>query len=254
PSIATYPVLKGEFRIVYPEATRGFFQNLTSFLKVYIGNGVVFMPRLLIKYFLIPSALFVPLFSIYGLFKFESKWKWVLLLNCLMLVFLYNVHYGYGWPQYGARYYYSGFVSLVILATIAFKYLIETLKNKNLAFYFLVLILCTHFIFSFLSIISYSNRFKMQLAIMEDINNSCPDNSIVLLNEPEDIGIDFGYSGEVKRNPFMETSRLITINGWWLNLDQIKSNFPNRYICHYNFGIFYDVLEKITGIEENMFL
>jgi 4-amino-4-deoxy-L-arabinose transferase-like glycosyltransferase len=247
PGITTYPVIGYEFRIVDPGA-QGFFGNLINVTKGYMKMGLIYLPRLLLKYLLIPSALFIPLFSIFGAFKFNSKWKWVLVLHLLMLILLYNFHPGYGWPQYGARHYYSGFVSLAILATTAVQYLIETVKSKKLIFYLLALVLCTHAIFSFLAIISYSDRFKIQLAIREDIVNSCPENSIVILNLPKNIKIDYVNLGDAERNPFMEGPQLIMKNDKSLDLDQIQSNFPDRSICHYNFSILYEVLKAINRI------
>jgi len=243
-SLATYPIVSGEFRITDPHA-KGLFQNLISVSKGYILNGFENIPKLLVRYLLIPSALFIPIFAIFGFFKFKSKWKWVLLLNFLMLIFLYNFHYGYGWPQYGARYYYSGFISLVIPATITFKHLIKLLKNKKLIFYLLTLVLFTHFVFSLIAIRQYSYRFKIMMAIDEDIKNNCQDNSIVILNtkvlkrdKPKCMRrVNFLALGDAKRNPFMNTSRLITINDGHLDLYQIKSHFPNHSFYFYNYNI-----------------
>lgn len=249
-SIAAYPAFKTDFPILIQD-TGGVFQSLVTRLKVYITSGFHNIPTLLIRFLLIPSALFIPLFAIFGFFKFKSKWKWVLLSNCLMLIFLYNVHNTTGWPQYGARYYYSGFISLVIPATIAFKHLIEMLKNKNLIFYFLTLVLCTHCIFSLIAVREYSYRFKIRLAIDKDIKNKYPENSIIILN-PKAVEnpvksnclriasfVDLG--GEM-RNPFMNTStsRLITLNYRRLDLNQIKSHFLNHSIYYYDYGILDD--------------
>lgn len=243
-SIATYPIVTGEFKVVDPH-TEGFFDNLKSISISYVKNGVEWIPELLFRYFLIPTALFVPLFAIFGFFKFKSKWKWILILNFLMLIFFYNFHAGYGWPQYGARYYYSGFISLVILATVGFKYFFEMLKNKSQIMHLVIIVFCTHLVFSFIAISQYSDRFKIRLAISEDIINSCPDNSIVILGEKIDNTVkpncfrtpSFVDFIDAKRNLFMNTSRLITLNDRHLDLHQIKSNFPNHSICYYDYDI-----------------
>lgn len=248
-SIAAYDAFEHDFPIVYQDIvyqdTGGLFQSLITRFKDYIASGFDNIPVLLLRYLLIPSAVFIPLFAIYGFSKFKSKWKWVLLLHFLMLIFLYNIQNTTGWPQYGARYYYSGFISLVIPATIAFKHLIETLKNKKLIFYFLTLVLCTHCVFSLIAVKEYySNRFKISMAINEDIRNNYPEDSIVILNseavEKTVKPVPFVSLGHAKRNPFMNTSRLITKNNRRLDLDQIKLHFPNHSIYYYDFGILDD--------------
>ena len=42
--------------------------------------------------------------------------------------------------------------------------------------------------------------------------------------------------GGNKRNMFMNPSRLITLNDRHLDLDQIKSHFPNHSICYYDYS------------------
>jgi hypothetical protein len=159
-----------------------------------------------------------------------------------------------GWPQYGARYYYSGFVSLVILATVGFKYFIEMLKNKERVLYLFTAVLCIHVMFSFIAIREYSQRFKIRLAFSEEICNNCPDNSIVILNKKHDDTLKskcfrkspFVILSDTKRNPFMNASRLIVLNNRHLDLQKIKSNFPNRSICYYN----YSVLNELQSFDE----
>ena len=244
-SIATYPIVHGEFRIVDPNAS-GFFQNVFRILTGYINNGIKYIPILFYKRFILQTGFFIPLLSILGFFFFKSKWKWILMLNFLMLVVFYNFHRGLGFPLYGARYYYSGFFSLAILATISFKQLIEKFKNKSHVLYFLTFVLCTHIFFSFILIDSYSYRFKIKLKLIEDIKKSCPDDSIVILDwknnnsaksdcvRPLSV-LDLGTE---KRNMFMKPSRLMTsINDPHLDLPKIKSYFPNHSICYYNYRI-----------------
>ena len=251
-TIATYPIVAGEFRVVDPH-TAGFFENLKSISISYIRNGVHCIPRLLLKYLLIYAAIFVPVFAVFGMFKFKSKWKWVLVLNFLMLILFYNFHRGLGWPLYGARYYYSGFVSLVILATIFFKYLIEKFQNRSRIFYLLMFVLCVHVVFSVIAINEYSYRFKTKLAIIEDIASQCQDNSIVVLDTKMNNSvtpscyreISFMDLGSERRNMLMNTSRLITINDRHLDLNQIKSHFPNHSICYYD----YSVLNKLLSYD-----
>jgi Dolichyl-phosphate-mannose-protein mannosyltransferase len=249
-TIAVYPVASGEFKVIDPHST-GIISNIISISNSYIANGIKYLPKLLSIYLLVPCALFVPLFAIFGVFNFRSKWKWVLLLNYVMLILMYNFHPGFGWPSYGSRYYYSGFVSLVVLATVAFKQLIEMLKNKKLIYHFLALVLCTHLIFSATEIWAYSYRFKIWTEIREDLINTCPAGSIVILNNPTALShsnsnplriANFVDLVDAQRNPFMDTSRLIAIKDEHLyipplNLSEIKSNFPNHSICYYNFDI-----------------
>jgi len=247
-SIATYPIVKGEFRVVDSNST-GVLSNLVSISHGYIDNAINHIPKLLIRYLLVPCAFFIPLAGIFGIFKFRSKWKWILLSNCLMLILLYNFHYGLGWPSYGARYYYSGFVSMAALAAVGSKRLIELLGNEKLIYHFFALILCMHVVFSATAIWHYSYRFNLWEDIREDIVNHCPENSIVILMNPSSYKpsnsdplciASFVDLVDAQRNPFMEKIRLIAIKDEHLhipplNLNEIKSNFPNHSICYYNF-------------------
>ncbi|MEW6600302.1 MAG: glycosyltransferase family 39 protein, partial [Nitrospirota bacterium] len=266
-SIATYPIVEGEFKIVDPDAN-GFFQNLRSISKEYFMNGIKYIPGLLTQYLLIPAGLFVPLLAIFGFFKFRSPWKWVLISNYLMLILFYNFHHGYGWPLYGARYYYSGFFSMVVFAVISSKIIIETLKNKAYVFYLLTFVLGVHIILTFTLFNEYSYRFDIRKSFREEVKRECPDNSIIVLSRNNTFNTlssekacqnyDFRTTGkdkispvanermckskvkfvnadDEKRNPFMSSSQLITINDKYLNLEQIRSDFPNRSICIYEY-------------------
>ena len=122
-------------------------------------------------------------------------------------------------------------------------------KNKKLIFYFLTLVLCTHCVFSLIAVREYSYRFKIRLAIEEDIKNKYPENSIIILNpkavenpvKPNCLRIaSFVDLEDAMRNPFMNTSRLITLNDRRLDLNQIKSHFPNHSIYYYDYGILDD--------------
>ena len=107
-----------------------------------------------------------------------------------MIVLFYNFHQGAGWAQYGVRYYYSGFSSLVVLAVAAFKNLFDWLGNKRRILYVLSFVLCVHVLFSFFAIREYSDRFKIKLAINSDIRKECPDESIVILDPERGYEID----------------------------------------------------------------
>lgn len=249
-TIAVYPVVNGEFKVIDPHST-GVLSNLISISSSYVANGIKNLPKLLTRYLLVPCAFFVPLFAVFGVFKFRSKWRWVLLSNFVLLILLYNFHPGLGWPSYGARYYYSGFVSLVVLATIASKQLIEVLNDRKLIYHFIAYVLCVHLIFSVTAIWTYSYRFKLFMEIREDLFKTCPVDSIVILNNPTSLkpsnsnplriaNFDFVDLVDVQRNPFMDPSRLIAIKDKHikippLNLSEIKSNFPTHSICYYNF-------------------
>jgi len=202
---------------------------------------------LIYKYLLIHTGAFIPLFAIFGLFFFDSKWKWILILNFLMLIIFYNFNGGLGWPQYGARYYYSGYVSLAVLATTALKHLIEKINSKNYVMYLLTFGLCVHILLSVNLFKDYAFRFKVKLAIIEDIRNSCQDHSIVILDPNIKIknstiksnclhNVSLLDLGSEKRNMFMNTSQLMAYrNDKSLNLSQLKSYFPTRSICYYNY-------------------
>lgn len=249
-TIAPYPVFENEFRIIDPNADN-FIQNVFSITRGYINNGIENIPTLFYRYFLIHTGVFIPFFAIFGLFFFKSKWKWILVFNFLMLVIFYNFVGGLGWPQYGARYYYSGFFSLALLSTVFLKEIIEKFKSKNYTVYLLTFVLCIHFLFSINLINDYSYGCKVKLAITEDIKKKCQDNSIVILdmkdNNPTKPDcsrkLSFFRLGSEKRNMFMNTSQLITtIEDPYLDLPKIKAYFPNHSICYYNYGTLNELL------------
>ena len=104
----------------------------------------------------------------------------------------------------------------------------------------------------------YAYRSKTKLAIIQDIESKCQNNSIIILDKENKLKEIQNYAkadcyrdiyllnlyGE-KRNMFMNTSRLITLNDRHLDLDQIKSHFPNHSICYYD----YSVLNKLLSYD-----
>ena len=244
--LTPYPVLETDFRLVMPGA-EGFIHNLYLVLHNYIYFGLAYIPRLLYRYLLIPGAVFIPLLAIWGFYCFESRWRWIFLAHFGALVFLYAFHQEYGWPQYGARYYYVGFCSLSVLATGAIKHCISRMESKKTIFCAVSLIFCCHFLFTSAALSEYAFRFKIKTAIINDISEICPDECIVILDKTK-------YSeknsrilrttafvdlyGE-KRNPFMDPSKLIITKGEG-HLEQIKRDFPDRSTCTYQ----YDILKQ----------
>ncbi len=243
-SIATYPIATGEFKVVDPNAT-GFFGNLASIILDYIGNGIDSIPPLLIDHFLIPTALFIPIAALFGLFVFKDKWRWVLLANFAMLVLLSNFHPGTGWPQYGARYYYSGYFAVIIFATAALRWLFMRLKQQDLKFHLIVLLLITHSAFSIVAIWDYSYRFNVVSLVSHDIETQCDNNSLVLLNKRA-VGrrnsellrqVNYVDLSDFKRNPFMDESRLVTKYSGSAELRELMSYFPEHSVCLYSYDV-----------------
>ena len=248
-SIATYPIVKGEFKVVDSGAA-GFFDNLTRILNFYFGNALDSIPDLLGQFFFIPTALFIPIFALFGFVRWQSRWKWVLLVNLLLLILLYNFHPGTGWPQYGARYYYSGFFSVVVVATMALRGLIQRLRDRNMVVCLLILIFSTHIAFSSTAIWQYSHRFNIVSDVWADIASSCQEqDSIVILNKrafkkfmhrrgsSKLEGVEFIGLSDFRRNPFMDTSRLIMKNSSRLDLGNLRARFPDHSLCFYDYNV-----------------
>jgi 4-amino-4-deoxy-L-arabinose transferase-like glycosyltransferase len=242
-SLGLFPVVTSSFRIVDP-AAQGLVQNVVNIANDYYHNGVKFIPMFLGKYLLIPSGLFILLLGIVGIWKFKSKWKWLLIANFLMLIFFYNFHRGFSWPSYGARYYYSGFGSLVVLGTFGFKKVVEVLESRSVVLFLLSLILCTNMVFGTILFHKYSDRFKIKLGILENIASQCFSSDIVILDpkgkkpgrrtcrrKVEDWEIDLGSE---KRNMFMNGPRLLMDIGD-KDLEEILGDFPNNSICVYKY-------------------
>ncbi len=243
-SIATYPITEGEFKVIDPRAT-GFVQNLYSIVNSYLDNGIESIPPLLGSHFLIPAALLIPVAALIGVFLFKSNWRWVLLTNILMLISLYNFHPGTGWPQYGARYYYSGFFATVFFATVAIRQASIRLDNLNIKYYSLLLILTIHLVFSVVAIWEYSYRFTVVSRVWDEISQKCPNKSIVLLNTRA-AGrrnsnllrkVNFVDLSDFRRNPFMSGPRFVIKLDRPLVIRKLNADFPEHTICFYNFDV-----------------
>ena len=96
-----------------------------------------------------------------------------------------------------------------------------------------------------MAIREYSYRFKIRLNFSEDIISNCPDKCLVILSRKVDNVVkskcfrklNFLNLTDAKRNLFMNTSRLITLNDRHFDLHQIQSNFPNHSICFYEYSV-----------------
>jgi hypothetical protein len=264
-SIATYPVIEREFRIVDPAAT-GFFHNVRSIASGYLENGVVYIPKLLGRYFLFPTGIFLPILAIFGAFKFKSKWKWVLICHFLMLIAFYNFHSGLGWPQYGARYYYPGFFSLGILGAFSLKYFLQMSGNKKYVLYALTLLVTINCTLAYIYIEQYSYRFKIRLALSQDARDACSEKNIIVFGERS--GSDWKNNclrktnlvyvelRDIKRNFFLDTNQLFIENTQVKKLmggrvtnnvsDHFRANFPEYTIC-FHYGSIYDKLKHYAN-------
>jgi hypothetical protein len=249
-SISTYPVLDGELQILKAH-TGSSVQNFINSLTWYLKSGMSNIPVLLYKYFLQVTGFFIPLFAVFGIFKMESKWKWVLSGHFGLLVLFYNFHPGLGWPYYGARYWYSGLSSVVILGMFGFVSFFEFVKNSSYRFYLVGSLVCINVVFGIVFFNEYSRRFHIKSEIIADIQTTCAENSIVVLDfenasvVKDTCGpyVSFIDVGGERRNMFMDGSRLICyLNDSNVDLFQIRRDFPTHDICHYDYSILSNLL------------
>jgi hypothetical protein len=261
-SIATYPVVDREFRIVDPEA-QAFFENVRSIASGYLENGLQYIPKLLGTYFFVPTGFFVSIFAVFGAFKFKSHWKWIFISHFLLLIVLYNFHTGDGWPQYGTRYYYTGFFSVVILAIVGFKFFFRMFHRKEFVYYALIIVLCVNCCICYHLIDEYSYRFNIRLALEEDALEQCSGKNIVVFGERRrkmyhnscirETDLSFVELRDFKRNFFMsknhlfiEESELEKVLGGALDenaVDRFLFNFPGYSICFHYDSVF-DKLQR----------
>jgi len=248
--IAVYPIARGEFVIKAGHA-QGVVQNLIDVVRFYYRNAIACIPRLLGTHLLVPTGFFIPLAAIFGVWRFKSGWRWVLSANFFLLVLMYNFHPGLGWPQYGARYYYSGFFAMVFLATAALRHFFSRWGSGVLGYYAVVVVFTIQAVFSVTTIWEYSHRFKVSAMVWEDIERHCPKNSIVLLDRlavnPRNSALlseaNYLSLNDFRRNPFLNGPRLITKKNRKLPPGLLRSQFPQRTICTYGF----DVLREKPG-------
>lgn len=246
-SIATYPIVEGEFKVVDPESS-GWLDNLVSIIGDYVSNGVEIIPLLLGEYLLIPAALFIPIAALVGVFVFRGPWRWLLLANVALLILLYNFHPGWGWPQYGARYYYSGFFALCFFAVAALRQLFQQIGSRQVCYAVLVVVLMAHTVFSVVAIWEYAYRFTVVEMVRDDIERECGEGDLVLLNTSaaSDANsallqqVNFFDLIDMRRNPFMDETRLVTRFPGQSGVRQLRADFPDHDICFYN----YDVLRE----------
>lgn len=245
--IAVYPIARGEF-VIKAGRSLGVVENLFNVARFYYRNGIACIPQLLGTHLLIPTGFFIPLAAVFGLWGFKSIWRWVLLANFCLLVLMYNFHPGLGWPQYGARYYYSGFFAMVFLATAAFRQFCSRWDSGNLGYYAVIVVFAIQGMFSVTAIWEYSHRFKVAAMVWEDIEKRCPPSSIVLLDRlavsPRNSSLlaeaNYLSLNDFRRNPFLNGPRLITKKNRKLPPDLLRSQFPGRSICTYGFDVLAD--------------
>jgi hypothetical protein len=252
-SIAKYPIVEREFKIHDPDAVN-FFENLSSIANSYYRNGVKWIPRLIWRYFIPYTCFIIPLLGMFGVLQFKSKWKWVLACNFLLLIFLYNFHSKHGWPQYGARYYYSGFFSVVFFSTVCLKKAIESVDKSGFAFYVLTLIFLVNCVVSFAFMKEFAFRIDIKQNIIRNIQSKCKNGSIVVLHLDKaqlDNGecyhrVPYIDIGSEKRNMFFDQNQLFIENDHpLLDLSKFSSNFPDYTICHYR----YEILPELLSVE-----
>ncbi|SDM85844.1 Dolichyl-phosphate-mannose-protein mannosyltransferase [Geoalkalibacter ferrihydriticus] len=242
-SIATYPIVEGEFKVVDRQAT-SFIENLLGIAEFYWINAKESLPPLFGKHFLLPTAILTPLFALVGVFRWKSGWKWVLLANFALLVLLYNFHPGTGWPQYGARYYYSGYFAVVVLAVCGLRGILNRIGTSAAVYAFAAMLLL-HGAFSATAIWQYEHRFEVVMDIWQDIERACPgEQTLVLLDKrsslyrsPKLAAVRFVDLSDFHRNPFMDPSRLHLKHFRRLNPREVRENFPDHTPCIYRYDI-----------------
>lgn len=231
-AVSTYPIKDFEFKLVYQEA-HGFWHNVLLLAKGYAASVTAYMLPLLGRYFVHAMLYVLPLLAALGLVWGKKSRRWLFAGHLALLVLAYNMHPSLGWPIYGARYYYPGLASLGLLAALGIAHL-ERWPGRKLAACLIAAACAWQVTGAVGRIRRYAGRFATFLAMQEDMRHTCAAGTIVVLSRdhPAWQGFaDFIMPGDLKRNPFPPTDRLVLqatddIRG-------IQRQFPAYDLCVY---------------------
>lgn len=227
-----YPAITLEMLIIVPGADTT-YENILLVLGAYMTSFKEFTLTGLYKYFLVKSSFFLPLMSAAGFFLAPRNIKCLLAGNFALLVMLYVLHPSIGWPQYGARYYYSGLTSVVLLASYVLSSAVSS-RRRRIVLAAVGLIMLVQLACVYTSLSEYAGRFRVVSSVWKDIEESCPEKSFVLLH-PYNFSKtnEFLRHEDFKRNPFLNGSRLLTTYGY--KITSVMKNHTDYSVCDYEF-------------------
>ena len=244
-SISTYPILDSEFKLIHADAislsdnVRMLAESYLSSLKdhawpllryAFIGHMGMALPALAALAFVRRSAFFWPIFF---------------LSHLMLIIALYNFHHSYGWPQYGARYYYPLLADIVPLAAFG----IQTLRDRCFrgdfsrrrwvrygGVFLLVFVVATQLSDHKRRLNEYARRFQFVERTKRHIEQTCADYSIVVLDPriwdyskvPKFVNMT-----DFQRNMFRDDHRWVVLGD--LNCKAVQDVFPRMPLCFYDF-------------------
>lgn len=241
-ALSTYPVTGGEFKL-FAGAELSFADNFTAIADDYVRRLVHEGEVLWGRYFVWPAGVLVPLLALAAILlrAGDRGWRIALAFHFVAVVLLYNFHGMPSpvptWPQYGARYWYSGFGAIVILAMLALVELQrrhEKLATPRHAAIGLGVILALQLAIGVSLFHGYAQRFELQAAISRDIERACPGKRLVILDIPVRSRLPvFVRPEDFKRNPFFAGERLFVIG---TPEPSLVRALPGYTTCRYGFA------------------
>jgi hypothetical protein len=242
-ALSTYPVVDGEFRIIAGEHL-GFIENVTTIADEYVRRFVYQAKVLAVPYFVWPAGITIPLLAMAALFlrAGDRTWRLVLWVHFVVVVLLYNFHGVRSpvptWPLYGARYWYSGFGALVVLAAMTMRAVAERpwgqrLAQPRIARALVGVAVAANIAIGVPLFREYSERFDVVFAVQRDIERTCPGKRIVGLELPGRAAMPtFVRASDFKRNPFFTGEKLYV---YGVPTPEIVRAFPGYTACYYDF-------------------
>jgi hypothetical protein len=223
-ALSTYPVLDAEFRLVAAEDL-GFFENAGAIADEYVRRLVLQGEVLWGRYFLWPAGVVVPILAL-GAIVFragERRWRIALAAHFVIVVLLYNFHGMQSsiptWPQYGARYWFSGFGAILLLAAMSMQGIVRRVRDHEripanwrtprTGHVLVGLVVGIQIAAGIPLFHEYARRFDVVFAIQRDIAATCPGKRVVVLDLPQrPLLPDFVRAADLRRNPFLDGDRL----------------------------------------------
>lgn len=239
-ALSTYPVLGGEFKLSVGELTG--LDNAAAVADEYVRRLVLEGGEVLLgRYFVWPAGVVVPVLALGAILlrSGDRSWRIALAFHFIVVVLLYNFHGMPSpvptWPQYGARYWYSGFGAVVILAMLALDDLSKRMNATRRTGTIVVgVILAVQLAIGADLFRAYAHRFELQAEIGRDLELACPGKRLVVLDLPIHPHLPtFVRTEDFKRNPFLAGDCLFVIG---TPSPALTRALPGYTTCRYDFA------------------
>lgn len=232
-ALAGYPLWEKEFTV----NPRG-----ASIWANYLQNGRKFFGLLLGRYFLSPLGAGAIALCLAGVLFGRSVWARGGLLYLLAFILAYNFHSQNGWPQYGSRYWYPGWIGIALMTAAGVRALEGGLSRSASVSRFLpavlTLLLVSQVYWSGAALMNYRSRFDYIFRMREIAESHCPEQSIIplekLVRKYQRAAPPYAVILDLRRNPFLNGSRLYVNSE--ASARELERQLPGYHVCTSEFA------------------